>query len=93
MMELLEEKNGKFVLCEKSKMGDTFNFKVLTRMESQALFRSLIQKPAMPMERLMLPPEDTGSVSDPLTEKWCNKKHNLENDFTATAFNFVLNNT
>lgn len=92
MMELLQERNGKFLLCEKSKMGDKFNFTVLPRMESQGLFRSLIQKPAMPMERL-LPPEETGLVSDPLTEKWCSKKHNLENDFTATAFNFILNNT
>lgn len=45
------------------------------------------------MESLRSPPEETGSVSVPPTEKWCSKKQNLEGDFSAAVFNFTLNNT
>lgn len=45
------------------------------------------------MERLRPPLEETGSDSGPPTEKWHSKKQNLEGDFFAAVFNFILNNT
>jgi len=52
-----------------------------------------VKKTTKPLERLRPRLEQTGSVSDPPTEKRCSEKQNLQGDFSAAVFNFTLNNT
>lgn len=91
--KILQGRQEKLLLSEKGKRGDEFHLAVLSRMDSQGSFRTWLKTPAKPMERLRPPPEETGSVSDPPTEKWHSEKRNLEGDFSAAVFNFTLNNT
>lgn len=55
--------------------------------------QNLVKKPTKPLERLRPPLEESGSVSDPLMEKWRSTIRNLEGDFSAAVFKFIFNNT
>lgn len=86
----LQERYEKLQLCAKGNSGNEFNF---GKDEVSRTLQSQIQKPTKPMKKLLLHPGETGSVTDPPMEKWCNKTHSLEGHCTAAVFNFILNNT
>lgn len=88
-MKILQGRQ-KLLLSVKGRRSSEFHLALLPRMDSQGALRTCIEKPTNREPEVTS--KETGSFSDPLTEKQPSKKQKLEGDSSAAVFNFILNN-